>query len=133
MQDVALSTFDELEAGDLLFIDSSHVSKIGSDVNFLFFEVLPRLKAGVYIHVHDIFWPFEYPHSWIVEGRAWNEAYLLRALLCGNDGFEIVFWNSWAGHALRELLSKNCPLFTRNSGGSIYLRKTNAPKPALIR
>lgn len=79
VQDVPLSLFDSLSAGDILFIDSSHVCKTGSDVNFLFFEVLPRLKSGVYIHIHDIFYPFEYPKSWVYEGVAWNENYTLRA------------------------------------------------------
>lgn len=123
VQKVPIEEFLALNEGDLLFIDSSHVSKIGSDVNFLFFDVLPRLKPGVIIHIHDIFWPFEYPHEWIMEGRAWNEAYLLRALLLGSDMFEIVFWNSWLGHGTKESLAKDCPLFLKNTGGSIYLRK----------
>jgi predicted O-methyltransferase YrrM len=123
VQDVPVEEFLALGAGDLLFIDSSHVSKIGSDVNFLFFEVLPRLEPGVIIHVHDIFWPFEYPREWIQEGRAWNEAYLLRALLTGSTMFEILFWNSYCGLAQRQRLEKDCPLYLKNCGGSIYLRK----------
>ena len=59
LQDVDLSVFEELNRGDILFIDSTHVSKIDSDVNYLFFEILPRLSSGVYIHFHDIFYPFE--------------------------------------------------------------------------
>jgi predicted O-methyltransferase YrrM len=124
VQNVPIEDFLALNEGDILFIDSSHVSKIGSDVNFLFFDVLPRLKPGVIIHIHDIFWPFEYPHEWIMEGRAWNEDYLLRALLIGSDMFEIVFWNSWMGFAGKEILEKECSLFMENTGGSIYLRKT---------
>ena len=81
MQDVALSTFSGLRRGDILFIDSSHVAKIGSDVNHLVFTVLPALQSGVLVHFHDIFFPFEYPQAWLAEGRAWNEAYLLRAFL----------------------------------------------------
>ena len=81
LQDVDLKEFDKLKSGDVLFIDSTHVSKIGSDVNYLFFEILPRLHRGVYIHIHDIFYPFEYPKDWIDEGRAWNENYILRAFL----------------------------------------------------
>jgi hypothetical protein len=124
VQDVPIEEFLALEDGDLLFIDSSHVSKIGSDVNFLYFEVLPRLKPGVFIHIHDIFWPFEYPHQWIMEGRAWNEDYLLRALLTGSDMFEITFWNSWMGFAARQQLEGKCPMYLQDTGGSIYLRKT---------
>ena len=83
VQDVPLELFRGLEANDILFIDSSHVSKIGSDVNFLFFEVLPILKPGVFVQIHDIFWPFEYPKAWYDLGWAWNEVYLVRAMLAG--------------------------------------------------
>ena len=81
VQDVHLDIFRNLEAGDILFIDSSHVSKIGSDVNYLIFEVLPELKKGVIIHFHDIFFPFEYPKEWLYKGYYWNEAYILRSFL----------------------------------------------------
>jgi predicted O-methyltransferase YrrM len=94
VQNVPLDTFAQLDANDVLFIDSSHVSKIGSDVNYLFFEVLPRLRTGVVIHVHDIFWPFEYPKSWYDRGWAWNEAYLLRALLTGRR-YEVLAFPSY--------------------------------------
>ena len=74
VEDLPLSTFSNLQSGDILFIDSSHVSKTGSDVNYLFFEVIPRLPEGVLIHIHDIFLPAEYPKTWILnEGRSWNE------------------------------------------------------------
>ena len=97
MQDVPLDLFNVLEAGDVLFIDSSHVSKTGSDVNYLFFEVLPRLKAGVKIHIHDIFLPNEYLKDWVLnDHRSWNEQYLLRALLMYSTAFRIVFGNSYA-------------------------------------
>ena len=88
LQEVDLSVFDALEAGDILFIDSTHVSKLNSDVNRLFFEILPRLKPGVFVHIHDIFPGFEYPEHWLREGRAWNEQYLLRAFLQYNDRFQ---------------------------------------------
>ena len=89
VQDVPLARFEQLEAGDVLFIDSSHVSKIGSDVNWLFFEVVPRLPRGVYVHVHDIPPDFEYPRAWVDAGWAWNESYLLRAFLMFNPAFRI--------------------------------------------
>ena len=81
VQDVGGEQFAILEAGDVLFVDSTHVSKIDRDVNHLLFRILPLLQAGVYIHFHDIYYPFEYPPEWIFQGRAWNEAYLLRAFL----------------------------------------------------
>jgi hypothetical protein len=93
VQDVPLARFLELQAGDILVIDSSHVSKTGSDVNHLFFEVLPRLASGVLVHLHDIGFPFEYPRPWVEEGRSWNEAYLLRAFLSFNERFRIALWN----------------------------------------
>ena len=92
VQDVCLDDLCALEAGDWLFIDSSHVCKIGSDVNTLFLEVIPRLKPGVKVHVHDIFLPEDYPRAWVTElGYYWSEQYLLRALLSRSDAFRVLF------------------------------------------
>src|SRR5262249_1946304 len=89
-QDVELDVFAELEAGDVLFIDSSHVSKTGSDVNRIYFEIVPRLRPGVHVHVHDIFLPDDYPREWVLgENRSWNEQYLLRALLMYSTRFRV--------------------------------------------
>jgi len=77
VEDVEPSFFDRLGDGDVLFIDSSHVSKTGSDVNYLFFDVLPRLRPGVLVHIHDIFLPDEYPKVWAIDDcRSWNEQYM---------------------------------------------------------
>lgn len=96
VEDVELSFFDRLGSGDILFIDSSHVSKVGSDVNYLFFEVIPRLRPGVLVHIHDLFLPDEYPKTWMIDqGRNWNEQYLTRAFLQYNNHFEIM----WAAHS----------------------------------
>jgi predicted O-methyltransferase YrrM len=65
LQDVPLEKFQHLEAGDIVFVDSSHVSKVDSDVNYCLFKLLPQLKSGVYVHFHDVFYPFEYPAEWI--------------------------------------------------------------------
>ena len=92
LQDVDLAPFLALEAGDIVFVDSTHVSKLGSDVNRLVFEVLPRLARGVSVHFHDVHFPFDYPQHWVRRGRHWNEAYLLRAFLQHNDAFEILLW-----------------------------------------
>jgi predicted O-methyltransferase YrrM len=92
IQDVDVEIFDNLEAGDILFIDSSHVSKLGSDVNFLFFKVIPRLKPGVVIHFHDIALPFDYPKEFVREQkRFWNENYMLASFLLSNDEFVVRF------------------------------------------
>jgi hypothetical protein len=123
VQEVPVDRFRELQAGDLLFIDSTHVSKAGSDVNTLFFDVLPALAPGVYVHVHDIFPAFEYPWSWVSDGRAWTENYLLRAFLQFNDTFEIVLWPNLLATIDSQRLDASFPLSRKNRGGSIYLRR----------
>ena len=81
--------FASLEANDILFIDSSHAVRTGGDVVFEFLDLLPRVPSGVWIHVHDIFFPFDYPASWVLQRRvAWNEQYLLEAFLAFNREFE---------------------------------------------
>jgi hypothetical protein len=111
----------ELEPGDVLFIDSSHVSRIGSDVNQLFLDVIPSLPAGVHVHIHDIFYPFEYPRKWIYRGRAWNEAYLLRALLTANDKLRITWFNSYLGHWHRDVVGAALPQWAADPGSSIWI------------
>ncbi|MEQ9425277.1 MAG: class I SAM-dependent methyltransferase [Cyclobacteriaceae bacterium] len=126
VQDVNIELFDQLEADDLLFIDSSHVAKTGSDLNFLIFEVLPRLKKGVKIHFHDIFYPFEYPKSWLLEDRRdWNENYFLRAFLSGNTEFKIIAFNTYMEEFQENWFKKNMPLCLKNKGGSIWLERVN--------
>ena len=121
VQEVDRAIFDRLEPGDVLFIDSSHVSKIDSDVNLLLLEVVPRLPAGVHVHVHDIVWPFEYARKWVYQGRAWNEAYLLRALLVGNPRLRIEFWSSQLAACHKEQVGAALPLWLRDSGTSMWL------------
>jgi predicted O-methyltransferase YrrM len=123
VQEVPLSVFEQLEAQDLLFIDSSHVAKVGSDVTFILLRILPRLKRGVIVHFHDIFYPFSYPSTWIREGRAWNESLMLRAFLQGNPQFELVAFNSYAGFSFPEVFRERFPTFLKNTGGSIWIRK----------
>ncbi|MDR6374613.1 class I SAM-dependent methyltransferase [Paraburkholderia strydomiana] len=123
-QEVDLSVFAELEENDILFVDSSHVCKIDSDVNRIVFEILPMLAPGVCVHFHDVFLPFEYPAQWVYEGRAWNEAYLLRAFLQYNSAFEVMLMNTFMGHFHSEFLNKRMPLFMRNPGASFWIRKT---------
>lgn len=122
VQTLPLSFFDALQAGDLLFIDSSHVAKTGSDVNFLLLEVLPRLPPGVLVHVHDVFLPQEYPRSWVVhDNRSWNEQYMLRALLTHNDRMEVVFGTEYAKVALPEQTFKALESI-KPWAGSLWLR-----------
>lgn len=124
LQDVGLNEFSRLSANDILFVDSSHVSKVGSDVNYLIFEILPLLQRGVYVHFHDIFYPFEYPKHWICDlGIAWNEAYLLRSFLQYNTSFRIAFFNTYLANLFEKELREAMPLCFNNKGGSIWLRK----------
>ena len=121
VQDVPLDEFDALAAGDVLFIDSSHVSKAGSDVNHLFFEVLPRLASGVRIHIHDVFLPFEYPRSWLLEqGRSWNEQYLLQALLMHSTAFGVVFGCSYCAWRFPELMHHTVAATEAPAGGGSF-------------
>jgi predicted O-methyltransferase YrrM len=123
VQRTPLELFDALQAGDVLFIDSTHVSKAGSDVNHLFFNVLPRLKPGVLVHLHDIFYPFEYLKENVYYGIAWTEVYLLRAFLQFNSEFEIVLFPTLLLELDRPRFERNLPLAMKNTGGSIWLRR----------
>jgi predicted O-methyltransferase YrrM len=123
LQDVALEKFAELQSGDILFIDSTHVAKINSDVNYIFSQILPSLNSGVYIHFHDIFYPFEYPKEWIYEGRAWNEIYMLRNFLQYNTTFKIVIFNTFLEYFYSDKFYQDMPLCMKNPGGSIWLQK----------
>lgn len=125
VENVDLSTFDRLESGDVLFIDSSHVSKVGSDVNYLFFEVIPRLKIGVLIHIHDIFLPDEYPAKWVIEeGRNWNEQYCLRCFLQFNESFEVVWAANFMGTRYAKEVHDTFPRSEKlGMGGSMWIRR----------
>lgn len=124
LQEIDLKLFDKLEDGDVLFIDSTHVSKPQSDVNYLFFEILPRLKPGVFIHLHDIFFPFEYPQEWIKRGFVLNELFVLRSFLQYNDEFEIIYFQNMMEKICRDEMESVWP-FEKKSihGGSFWMRK----------
>lgn len=125
LQRAPLELFEALGEGDVCFYDGSHVSRAGSDVNWFFFEVVPRLAPGVIIHVHDIFWPTDYPDEWIVDrGQTWNEQYVFQAFLMYNREFEPVICNSAVFRAypaeMSELLGS---LPTTLIGGSVWMRR----------
>lgn len=123
VQDVDPKLFNQLVENDILFIDSSHVSKTGSDVNFVIFDILPSLNCGVLIHLHDVFYPFEYPKEWVLEGMAWNESYILRAFLQYNSQFKIVLFNTFLEYYYEYWFKENMPLCLKNRGGSIWLKR----------
>jgi predicted O-methyltransferase YrrM len=131
VQKLPLSFFLGLQRNDILFIDSSHVLKLGSDVAFLLLEILPRLAPGVVVHVHDIATSFEYPPEWYDEGRAWNEAPALRAFLTFNAGYEILFFCDYLVRFQRDALAQHMPLALRqpaalahgNASVSLWIRR----------
>lgn len=134
VQSVPIDFFRQLNAGDVLFIDSSHVLKTGSDVHYEYLHILPALKSGVIIHIHDIFYPFEYPDRWAVtENRSWNEAYMVDMLLTHGTTFEVLFFNDAFIQKAADRVRADNDLFDRFSGldarpmyrvnGSLWLRK----------
>lgn len=125
VQDVDLSEFESLQDGDFLFIDSTHVSKIDSDVNHLVFQVLPRLQKGVFIHIHDVPLPFDAGRNKILFLKQfWNEHYLVQAFLMHNNDYKIILMNHLLGREHTEAVVKALsgkPYFI--GGGSIWIRK----------
>ncbi|HZF76518.1 MAG TPA: class I SAM-dependent methyltransferase, partial [Acetobacteraceae bacterium] len=105
IQDVPSDLFAQLEDGDVLFVDSSHVCKTGSDLNHILFEILPALRASVLMHFHDIFLPHEYPADWVVgRGYGWNEQYLLLAFLMGNAAVSPLVGSALMAHSHQAML-----------------------------
>jgi hypothetical protein len=126
VQDVPVERFLELRAGDVLFIDSSHVVKTGSDARFLYHEVLPRLRAGVVVHVHDIFLPAEYPEEWVLSGRGWNEQYILQSFLAFNSAFEVLLAVAWFARTHPDALEPagfSAERLRTVGGGSFWMRR----------
>lgn len=122
LQTIDITFFEQLCENDILFIDSTHVAKTGSDVNYLLFEIIPTLKKGVLIHFHDVFYPFEYPKDWVLSGRSWNEDYFLRSFLMYNNSFEIILFSHFIHLKHGDCLSQ-MPDCYKNSGGSFWIRK----------
>jgi predicted O-methyltransferase YrrM len=122
VQEVDLNIFKRLEKDDILFIDSSHIVKTGSDLHHIFFNILPIINSGVYIHFHDVFYPFEYPKTWVLNGFNWNEDYFLRAFLMYNSDFEIVLFSDYL-HKFHKTAFKSMPMSYNNTGGNLWLVK----------
>lgn len=127
VQEAPLAEFERLEAGDVLFIDSSHVLKIGGDVQYLYLEVLPRLRPGVVVQIHDIFLPSEYPKAWVKQAsRFWTEQYVLQAFLAFNDRFEVLWGGSYMHLRHPEALAAAFASYDpqRRWPGSFWIRRT---------
>jgi hypothetical protein len=123
--------FASLAADDVLFVDSSHVTKLGGDVNRIVLDLLPRLAAGVNVHFHDVFLPWEYPRRLAErEEKFWNEQYLLHAFLIGNDGFEIVLGLHALTRADRRRAAAVLPTVAGDAApGAFWIRRTDRPLP----
>lgn len=121
-QKMDLTFFKQLHKNDILFIDSSHIVKIGSDVNHILFSILPSLNSGVYVHIHDIWFPWEYPEEIIFSGRFYNELYAIRSFLQFNASFEIVYFSSYMEKNCADLYGEHRSFF-RGSGVSLWIKK----------
>lgn len=119
--------FSDLQANDILFIDTSHVVRHGGDVNFLYLRTLPALSEGVYVHVHDVFLPMDYPQEWLRDyKRFWTEQYLLQAFLAFNAQFEVVLAASYLATHHRDAMAQACPIMAGEPDsipGSFWLRR----------
>ncbi len=122
-QDLNVEVVRELERDDVLFIDSTHVVRTASDVCRIVLDLLPEVRPGVVVHIHDMFWPFELPRHWVEEGRQWAECYLVRAFLTSNRDWQILLMNDYVGRYEGELLQRVLPRFLGNPGGSLWLRR----------
>jgi hypothetical protein len=124
------SVFASLNAGDILFIDSSHVIRPQGDVTFEMLDLLPRLSRGVYVHFHDIFSPRDYPAEWVRDRVLfWNEQYLLEAFLSFNGSFEIVAALNYLQHRYPERVRAAFPILGEDPSlepGSFWIRRRPA-------
>ena len=127
VEDLPVTFFHSLKENDILFVDSSHVVKPQGDVLFEIFDIYGSINRGVYVHVHDIFTPRDYPSDWIIDQRRlWHEQYLLEAFLSFNDKFEIVCALNWVSKNHPQLLTKACPVLmnrVQNNPGSFWFRR----------
>lgn len=124
VQEVELDLFSKLEPGDIVFIDSTHVMKTGSDVNYELFSIMPTIPRGVRVHFHDMHFPFEYPDEWIFnKNYSWNEVYAVRAFLMYNEKFKVEFMNHMYFQLCQEEIVSVFPRFNDNPGGGLWIRK----------
>jgi predicted O-methyltransferase YrrM len=127
VEDVPVEFFTELEANDILFIDSSHILRPGGDVWFEYLHILPNLKPGVFVHIHDIFLPYPYPREWLTVRRLyWTEQYLLQSMLQHSRAFEVVLALHFLSKMYANELARACPIYAMQAGrnpGSFWMRK----------
>jgi predicted O-methyltransferase YrrM len=128
IEDLDMQMFQGLEANDILFIDSSHIVRPRGDIVVEYLELLPALKAGVIVHIHDIFSPRDYPADWIVDKvYFWNEQYLLEAFLTSNIDWKVIGALNYLCHNHFDKLKAKCPFLTHEQEpGSFYIQRVNA-------
>jgi len=130
VQELPVEVFRQLDANDILFLDSSHSVKIGSDVNFLYLQILPKLRPGVLIHIHDIYFPFlTPPDDWLFDRLMfWQETVLLKALLSGNRNFEVIYCCSYLHHKEPRALADTFDAYDPQTHypQSIWLRRIDS-------
>lgn len=129
VEQIDLAVFGELEKNDILFIDSSHMIRPQGDVLFEYLQILPILKSGVYVHIHDIRTPKDYQDGWLSrEVRFWNEQYLVEAFLSFNDQYHIIAALNFLKHHYPRELSSSCPVFGQRADhwepGSLWIRRS---------
>lgn len=123
-QEVPDETFRALGAGDVLFVDTSHVVKVGGDVTRIVLEVLPQLEPGVIVHFHDIFLPYPYSRGHLEDAHFWSEQYLLQAFLLGNGGWDVLIGAQAVARAFPQRLAAAIPSFGPEvSPGSFWMRR----------
>lgn len=124
VQKVSIDRFECLGENDILFIDSTHIMKTGSDVHYELFNILPVLKKGVMIHFHDLQYPFEYPLEWVFDQNySWNEAYAVRAFLSYNEHFAPFYSSTMLAQTERALIESLFPNFPANPGSGLWIRR----------
>ena len=130
VQEIPMKEFKKLQEDDILFIDSSHVVRIGGDVKHMFLEILPRINEGVLVHVHDVFLPMEYPKLYVKDYlRFWSEQYLLQAFLAFNDSFEVLWGSRYMRLRHPEELASSFKNYDRDEVGdermsSLWMKRT---------
>ena len=124
LENTQLNWNEELDKNDIFFLDSSHIIRPDGDVLKFYLEILPKLKSGVIIHIHDIFSPKNYLPNWTFDKvRLWNEQYLLEGILANSSKYEILLSLNHLKHNYFEILKIKCPYLEKNSEpGSMYLK-----------
>jgi predicted O-methyltransferase YrrM len=127
VEEIEAAFFSALEPGDFLFVDSSHIIRPENDVLHEYFEIIPALKKGVIIHIHDIFTPRHYTQSWLTEElRLWNEQYLLEAFLSYNNSFRIIFSLNHLKNSYFDVTSSVLKAINmRSQPASFWIEKVN--------